>query len=171
MNRLLLKQLDNYIKLNPDVVSAVFDKYGIPADVIVTPYSVLDAYRYFKEPFAVELFNALYPQISTNMTKPEFSNMVTDPTQGTESPEVANRTSFWEGFAGVLNGLIQLAPAVSDTVYSIKNGQPLPTQPQPQPQPMYMTDTSKRIDNNILIYIGIGFLAIIASILIFKKVK
>lgn len=170
MSRLLLKQLDNYIKLNPDVVSAVFDKFGIPADVKVTPYSVLDAYRYFKEPFAVELFNALYPQISTSMTKPEFSNLVTDATQGTESPEVANKTSFWEGFAGVLNALVSAAPIVADSISTVKHGtQPVNTYPQPTAN-NYQSPNSG-VDKNVLIYIGIGFLAVIVAILLFKKLK
>ena len=176
MSRILLKQLDNYIKLNPEKVSAVFDKFGIPADVKVSTYSVIDAYKYFREPFAVALFNALYPEISTQMKKPEFSNAVgvVDPAHGTESPTVATQTSWWDGFAGVLNGLVQLAPAISDTVYTIKNGKKVPvtTQTTPQPQPMYISNPPKQgIDNNILIYIGIGFLAIVAAILIFKKAK
>jgi len=174
MNRLLLKQLDNYIKLNREKVSAVFDKFGIPADIKITPYTVVDAYKHFREPFAVELFNALYPEILETMEVPKFSNAVgvVDPSQGTESPTIVTQTSFWDGFAGILNGLVQLAPAISDTVYTIKNGTPVPIQTQTQPQPMYIGEAPKKgIDNNILIYIGIGFIAIVAAILIFKKAK
>ena len=105
------------------------------------------------------------------MKLPKLSNAVgPDPAAHTDSPETVNRTSFGDGFSSILNGLTQLAPTVADTVYTIKNGQRVPV--QAEPQPMYMGEDSKKgIDNNILIYIGLGFLVIIASILIFKKVK
>ncbi|NPD47484.1 hypothetical protein [Lentimicrobium sp. S6] len=172
MNRVLAKKFREYLALNPGAVEEVFNKYGISTDVSISVESVVNAYQYFKEPFAVDLFNGLYPQIRKNIQLPMIS--AADPvTSVTDNPEAATKTSFWEGFAGVLNSLAAAAPAIADSVYTIKNGKPVVV-PGNQLQPGIYPGSLQNeggVNQNILIYIGIGFLALIVAILIFKKVK
>ena len=56
MNRVLLTQLDAYLRLNTSKVSAVFDKFGIPVGISPSPYSVVEAYQHFREPFCSRAF-------------------------------------------------------------------------------------------------------------------
>lgn len=171
MNRVLAKKFREYLALNPGAVEEVFNKYGISTDVSISVESVVNAYQYFKEPFAVDLFNALYPQMKKSIHLPMISNA--DPvTAMTDNPEVPTKTSFWDGFSSVLNSLAAAAPAIADSVYTIKNGPQVIT-PGGQVQPGYNPgfQNGNGVNQNVLIYIGIGFLALIVLILVFKKVK
>lgn len=168
---MLAAQLDEYLSLNPLKINSVFTKYGISNNVPINVETVVQAYTYFKEPFAVDLFDALYPEIQANMSMPVLSNATGAATVTTDA-SVVQKTSFWEGFASVLNALSAAAPNVANSIATVKYGnqQTQPGQTGLQPGTQY-TQPQTGVNQSILIYIGIGFLAVIAAILVFKKVK
>lgn len=171
-NRVLYDKLREYLSLNPAAVEAAFNQYGISEETSISVEGVVSAYRYFKEPFAVDLFNKLYPEIKKNVQLPATSGAV-GPAVVSNNQEAVNKAGFWDGFAGVLNGLAAAAPAIADSVYIIKNGKPVQVDPNQQSQPGYNPYPQKEsgVNQSVLIYIGIGFLALITVVLVFKKVK
>ena len=173
MNRVLQNQLKEYLLLNPYKVNDLFDKYGIRKEEKVSVSSVIDAYRYFKEPFAVDLFNTLYPEIKAKMTAPQYSYADgDDPSSQTTNQEVSNRTDFWTGFSSVLNSLALSAPAITDSLTQYKYGYPSQQTSPPYPSasqggaPPYQ---AVGFNTNILIYIAVGFVALLGFVFAMKK--
>ncbi len=172
MNRLLSSQLDEYIRLNPLKVDEVFNRYGISRNKDISTTTVIEAYQYFKSPFAVDLFEALYPEISQNMVAPQFSNAVGEAGIISNDAEVVEKTNFWNGFSNVLNGLVQSLPTVTDSIVAIKHGYPTPGQNAgaSQQYPTQYKDQSQGFNNSVLLYIGIGFVALLGLVVAFKKI-
>ena len=172
MSRVLQNQLKEYMLLNEFKVNDVLDKYGIGGDE-VTISTIVESYRHFKEPFAVDLFNALYPEMKAQMTPPQYSRADGDaPADHTIDPELPIRTDFWTGFSNILNSLAQSTPAVVDSLaqykYGYQNQQgnpPYPSASQGGAPPYQVTG----FDTNILIYIALGFVALIGFAFVMKK--
>lgn len=167
MNRVLSEKLAEYLRLNELGVNEVFNKYGLPQSVKISVESVVSAYQVFGGLFAADVFEALYPVMKSKMAQPQFSNADGVGAESmTDKNDIVEKNNFWTGFANVLNGLVAALPAVTDSVTQIKYGhQPSPAQPQPlyaQPQ---------GFNNSILIYLGLGFVALLALIIVFKKMK
>jgi hypothetical protein len=169
MNRVLAGKMKEYISLNPLAINQVFNEFGISQKTPISVESVVNAYQYFKEPFAVRLFDALYPQIEKNMSVPVLSNVNGGPETITNDEEQVRKTNFWTGFSQVLNSLVAAVPAVTDSAMQLKYG--YKPQPMPQNYPQALGKEPQGFNNNILIYVGIGFVALLALIVVFKKMK
>lgn len=181
MNRILYNKLSEYLKLNPIAINRVFNEFGISQNVKIGVEAVVDAVKVFKEPFAIAVFNAIYPQINEGIRAgkiqaPQFSSFVGDPSTNpvlgaTDNAEVAEKTNFWQGFSSILNALVQVTPVVTNGIVAVKNGTSQGSA-QAYPTAQYMqAPASSGISNSVLIYIGIGFVAIVSAIIIFKKMN
>lgn len=167
MNQVLVNNIERFIALNPEMVDAVMQEYGIGKEVPLNVKTIVDAFKIHGEAFARDLYDALLVDID-RARKASLSNYVSpneSPIDSSTEVQASSGGWDWNSFFTGLTGLAGAAPNIINAANG--NTYPYGNYANMNVPGYYPPPTTSSM--NILMYVGIAVAIIVVLIVVFKK--